>query len=339
MAADFTSIENQGKKSFWSRPEGKTGTFVLVGLLGLAGWLIFTNIAALAGFVSSILGMAVSLLVLGAIIYMILDPRMRSLVGYMYKSVMRWITGIFITIDPIGILKNYVDDLEKNLSKMSKQIGSLRGQMRKLKDIKASNDKEISNNLTMAKVARDKGNDKQLALSTRKAARLKESNAKYTALLSKMEVLHKVLKKMYENSEVLLEDTKDQVRVKEVERKAIRTSHGAMKSAMNIISGNSDQRQMFDQAMEAIADDVALKIGEMEEFMDMSSSFMDSVDLQNGVFEEQGMKMLAEFEKKSSLMLLGSGQETGTLDLEGDRPQRVKSTNEKSDDNYDQLFE
>ena len=35
---------------------------------------------------------------------------------------------------------------------------------------------------------------------------------------------------------------------------------------------------MFDQAMEAVADDVSMKIGEMEHFMDVSSIFMDSID-------------------------------------------------------------
>ena len=84
---------------------------------------------------------------------------------------------------------------------------------------------------------------------------------------------------MYQNSEILLEDTKDQVNLKEQERKAIRASHSAMKSAMSVISGDPDQRAMFDMALESIADDVANKVGEMERFMEMSSSFMDSVDL------------------------------------------------------------
>ena len=97
---------------------------------------------------------------------------------------------------------------------------------------------------------------------------------------------------MYENSEIMMEDISDQVAVKQEERDAIRASHSAMKSAMNIISGDKDKREMFDQALEAIADDVSAKVGEMERFMELSSNFMDSVDLQNGVFEEEGMKML-----------------------------------------------
>ena len=59
------------------------------------------------------------LLVLGAIIYMILDPKTRNLTWYMYKSAMRWITSIFVKIDPIGILKSYVEDLRDNLGMMN----------------------------------------------------------------------------------------------------------------------------------------------------------------------------------------------------------------------------
>lgn len=327
-------------KSFWQKPEGKTGAFFLIALAAVAGFFVFTAGAAILQFLTTTIGIILSLAVLGLIIYMALDPKARAVIGYMYKSVMRKLTGIFITIDPIGILKNYISDLEDNLTKMSKQIGSLRGQMRKIKDLITSNTDEIRNNLLIAKKAKEQGNSSALTLATRKAARLKESNGKYAVLHKRMTILHKVLTKMYANSEILLEDTKDQVAVKEVEFKAIKTSHSAMKSAMSIISGDKDKRAMFDQAMEHIADDVANKVGEMEQFMEMSSSFMDSIDLQSGVFEEKGLKMLEEYEKQSSLLLMGgSEQHDEVLDLdempEIDYEERGKS----GDSEYEGLFD
>lgn len=336
--ADFGSIDNMAAKpkSFWKRPEGVTGTIFLLAVLGGLGFLVVTGLPAIVAFASNLLGLVVTILVLAAIVYMILDPKMRALVGYMYKSVMRKITSIFVTIDPIGILKNYIDDLSDNLKKMGTQIGALRGQMRKMKTMMLDNNKEIEQNMLLARKAKEMGNEKQLMLASRKAARLKESNSKYEALHSKMSILYKVLTKMYSNSEILLEDTKDQVKVKEQERKAIRASHGAMKSAINIISGNSDKRAMFDQAMEVIADDVANKVGEMEQFMELSANFMDSVDLQNGIFEEQGMKMLEEYEKKSTLLLLGGKESSDdTLDLNDYQAEKEKVT--KSSD-YGDLF-
>ncbi len=338
--SDFSSLENVSTKpkSFWSRPEGVTGSVFLLAVLGGLGFLVATNIGALVGFASSLLGLVATIAALGVLVYMILDPKMRALVGYMYKSAMRKITSIFVTIDPIGILKNYVDDLSNNLKKMGKQIGGLRGQMRKIKTMMIDNTKEIEQNLKIARKAKELNNNQQLMLSSRKAARLKESNAKYEKLHNKMGLLYKVLTKMYSNSEILLEDTKDQVKVKEQERKAIRASHGAMKSAMNIISGNSDKRAMFDQAMEVIADDVANKVGEMEQFMELSANFMESVDLQNGIFEEEGMKMLEEYEKKSTLLLLGGQENINEDSLDLNEYQAEKQKIEKSSD-YSGLFD
>ena len=337
--AEFSSIEGAGKsKSFWKRPEGVTGSLFLLAILGGLGFLVVTGLPAIVAFASSLLGLAATVLALGVVVYMVLDPKMRALVSYMYKSTMRKITSIFVTIDPIGILKNYVDDLSANLKKMGKQIGGLRGQMRKIKTMMIDNTKEIEQNLMIAKKAKEMGNKQQLMLSSRKAARLKESNAKYEKLHTKMGLLYKVLTKMYSNSEILLEDTKDQVKVKEQERKAIRASHGAMKSAMNIISGNSDKRAMFDQAMEVIADDVANKVGEMEQFMELSANFMDSVDLQNGIFEEQGLKMLEEYEQKSTLLLLGGEENLDEDSLDLNEYQKEKEKVEKSSD-YGSLFD
>ncbi|TVR78358.1 MAG: hypothetical protein EA409_10540 [Saprospirales bacterium] len=331
------------EKSFWQRPEGVTGMLFIAALLIGGGYLLYIALPTLIILAQNTLYLVGMLLVLFAILYMVFDPRMRTLVSYSYRSIMRWITGVFITIDPIGILKNYVQDLEKNLRQMGKQIGTIRGQMRRLKTMISDNEKEIETNLMMARKANEQGIERQVMLSTRKAARLRDSNQKYKELLQKMEILYRVLTKMYQNSEILLEDTKDQVKLKEQERKAIRASHSAMKSAMNVISGDNDRRVMFDKALEAIADDVADKVGEMERFMEMSSNFMNSVDLQNGIFEEQGLRMLEEWERESKLMLMeGKALPDSQLDLNKPRSEKVKRSNkkdEKGGSRYDSLFD
>lgn len=347
--ADFNSIDpdNYKKKGFFSRPEGVTGAIFLgAAALGI-GFIVFSFGAAILAAMKTLIGMIVTFSVLALIVFTVLNPKTRNLMWYMYKSVMRKITGLFVQLDPIGILKSYVDDLEDNLKKMSKQIGALRGQMRKLSTIMQDNTKEMDNNMKLASMAKKKGNQQQLMLATRKAARLKESNAKYNALHKKINIMHKILTKMYGNSEILLEDTRDQVKMKEQERKAIRASHSAMKSAMSVISGDPDKRAMFDQAMEATADDVANKVGEMERMMEMSASFMDSVDLQNGVFEEEGLKMLEKFEKQSTLLLMGDmkgtefdlSSEEDTLDLNTPVQRPEKQARNTDEGNYDNLFE
>lgn len=336
-------------KSFWKRPEGVTGLLFLIALLAGGAFAVSTFWGVILPFISTTIGIVVSLVVLGAILFSVLDPRTRALFGYMYKSAMRSVTGLFVNIDPIGILKSYIEELGNNLQEMRKQIGKLRGQIRHLKTLVETNETEINKQLKLAQIAKERDKKQQMILSSRRAARLRESNQKYGALLTKMDVLSRVLNKMHDNSEVLLEDTRDQVELRIVERKAIRASHGAMSSAMSVINGNPDQRAMFDAAMEGIANDVANKVGEMERMMDLSNEFMSSVDLQNGVFADEGLRMLEEWEQKSDLMLAGGHievdkftKQTGAeeaLDLDA-IPRREKDVQQRGKGTgYDSFFE
>lgn len=306
------------KKSFWKKPEGVTGLIFLAGLAVGGGVLLFSALPALIALLNNVVYLSIFLLIVAAIAYVILDPKMRTLVWYMYKSMMRTVTGFFVQLDPIAILKSYVDELKGNLRKMNKQISKLRGQMHKLKEIIVNNEKDIRDNIELASKARENNKRDVMILKSRKAGRLKESNMRLDELYKKMEVMYRVLSRMYENSAILMEDVQDQVKVKEQERKAIHASHGAMKSARSIISGDPDQRAMFDAAMEAVADDVAGKVGEMERFMEMSSSFMDSIDLQNGIFEEEGLRMLEEWEKKGASLILGEEKDSLLLQANND---------------------
>lgn len=324
------------QKSFWKRPEGVTGAIFLTALIAGGGFLLYTFWVPIMNALGSVLAMTLMGIALVAILYMVLDPKTRNLFWYMYKSMMRWVTGIFVQIDPIGILKSYVEDLEDNLAKMRRQISNLRKQMRELENFVKKNLVDMDKSLKIAAAAKAKGDEKQVMLNTRKAARLKETNEKYNKLLKRMQVLHRILRKMDENSEIIIEDTRDQVKVKEQERRAIRASHSAMKSAMNVMSGDPDKRAMFDMALEAIADDLNSKVGEMERFMELSANFMDSVDLQNGVFEEEGLKMLERYEKESTLMLMSSNKKSeDSLDLNSPVAQPEKRG---EGNNYDNLF-
>lgn len=338
------NIQEMKPKSFWQRPEGVTGLIFLAAIAAGAVYLI--TVLPWATILANTLYLAGTLAAAGAILYMVLDPKVRNLVWYMYKSMMRSVTGWFVQIDPVGVLKSYVESLQDNLRKMNKQISQLRGQMHKLQEIIHNNKKAIDNNLQLANKARASNNQNVLILKSRQAGRLKESNIKLEDLYRKMEILYRVLTKMYENSQILMEDIQDQVAVKEQERKAIHASYGAMKSAMSIISGDPDKRAMFDMAMESIADDVANKVGEMERFMEMSSNFMDSIDLQNGVFEEEGLKMLEKWEHEGVSLILGKEKEglllqannpTDILDLNAPIKQPIREPGHKNQ--YDTLFE
>ena len=324
-------------KSFWKRPEGVTGGVVLVALIAGITLIFDRIITAVLPLLNSTVGLAGLVFALGAVVFIALDSKARNLIWYFYQSLMRWITGIFVKIDPISILKSFIEDLENNLRNLSKQIGALRGQMRQLKGTMDANTADIKKNMTLAEQAQKKNDEKNVTLSARKAGRLQDANAKYEVLYQRMEVLYRILTKMYETSEIVLEDTKDQVQLKEQEYRAISASHSAIRSAMSIISGDPDQRARFDQALETLANEVSGKVGEMERFMDTSRNLMASIDLQNGVFEEDGLRLLEQWERESPLLGTPVKETKATekpLDLNTPPQEILRETND-----YSKLFD
>jgi predicted nucleic acid-binding Zn-ribbon protein len=325
------------EKSFWKKPEGFTGGLFMLALVGGGGFLLYRSLPILLKMAENTLYLAGMLAALAGLVFVVLDPKMRNLVWYLYKSMMRGITGLFVKIDPISILKSYIESLEDSLRNLSKQIGNLRGQMRTLKGTMDANATDIQKNMTLAEQARKTNDERNVALAARKAGRLQEANGKYEVLYKKMEVLYRILTKMYENSEIVLEDTRDQIMLKEQEYNAIRAGHSAIRSAMSIISGDPDQRAMFDQALENLTNDVSIKVGEMERFMDTSRNLMNSIDLQNGVFEDKGLRMLEQWEKENPLLRDNSPTTQGKeekLDLSTPPKEILKEEND-----YNRLFD
>jgi len=294
----------QRVKSFWKRPEGKFGAFFLAAAGIVTAIFAVPILAFIVSMLKSLITTILLFVILGSMLYVLFDPKFRALIWYMYKGFMRKVTSLFVQIDPIKILETYIEHLYKNIKQMDVHIAKLKGQISKLKATIKGNTDEMDQNLKIAAAAKKKKDMDIVALNTRQYGRLKESNKRYGKLLGKMDLLYKVLSKIYKNSNYLIEDTENEVRMRKQEYQAIKAGHSAMKRAMNIIQGDPDKKMMFDMATEAVVEDVHNKIGEMERFIELSGSFIDSVDLQNGIYEQEGLELLEKMEKSGSSFLL-----------------------------------
>lgn len=312
----MSQINVKGTKTFWQRPEGWPGAIVLAAIIGFGGYALYK-------FLPNMIELAENIYYLAAMVgggflitYMLLDKRVRTMLWFLYKKAIRWGTGIFIQLDPIGIIESFLMDLREKMEIMRQQVGKLKGQIRVLQEkIKAkmeAHDKLMS----LAATAERQGDDARAALNSRKAMREKQAAKNFNTLKEKTETLYRVLEKMRKYSEIMVEDIAHEIEMKKEEREIIRTSHGVMKSAVNIINGNSDRKVIFDQAMEFIVDDIGERIGEMEYFMDMSADFMGNMDLENAMYEEEGMKALDEWSKKVEEKFDATKYESPTKALE-----------------------
>lgn len=297
-------------KGFFERPEGTTGMIFI--FLGIMGFLFAGNY--LMPFIITALANTLYAAFLGgsllAIIALVMNNKFRALCGAMFKSAMRALTGLFITIDPIGILKNYLDDMDERLQAIGDNIGKLNGQKQKLDRTIAEEQQLADEAAHLASAAKKQGNQVAIASNMRKAARSQDFIKKLQTIREKMEFLSRILMKMRNSVSFLRDDTADQIRVLEMEYKSVKAAHKAMKSAEVLVAG-SEARELFEQSAEFLAEDIANKLGEMETFMELSEGFMMNVDLQNGVWDEKGLAMLESFEQTGSLLSYEEKRDAG----------------------------
>jgi len=292
-------------RSFWERKEGVTGQIIGVLLIAGAGYGLYKALPFLIQLLENTLYAGVLGVALLAFTFVVTDRRFWRLCKWAYMSAMRALTQVFVEIDPIGIMKNYIEELKVKQGDINRRVARLSGMIRSCKEEIARNERAKSGALGLVSEARKKGMTMVVAANSRKAGRMAEANLTYQDLLGKMELLHRVLSKYQEVAAFLIEDMVQEVDVKERKRAMAKEAYSAMKSAMAIINGDRSARELFDMANEYVAQDYAMKIGEIEDFVRMSDAFMQSVDLQSGVYQQQALEQLADWEKNAESIVLG----------------------------------
>jgi len=278
-------------KNFWLKKEGQIGG-VITAIAIAAG--IFMGAPIVLPIINAILADFVTACVLGFIslgfIYILFAGNGLNLIWYFYKSFSRFLTSIVVEVDPIGILKSYIDDLRKKYEITSKSMVEVDTQRVSLRRAIEGNEREL----------RDVENKYQQALqrgvkdivSINQINRLKESNRVYENLYQGIEKAYNTLSQIREGTNIMIQDLSNEVVIRERERKVLLATHSAFADAVSVIRGDSGKKEMFDQSLEFLADDYASKIADINEYLQISSSFMKSIDFATGSYEEDSLKML-----------------------------------------------
>lgn len=296
-----TSSKNN-LSSWWKRPDGKVG--IISGFLGI-GVALYFALPFLLSIAINTLNLVLVGLALFVLYYMIADSQMRTFIFYLYKSIVRGLTGILINLDPVSIIETYVKYLKDKYQELKEKMELLAGNIQRLRDKIEKKTTESNHQLELAKEARtQQKTPEEIAVYTRQAGRLQENVKKYSGILMKMETITKILEKAKKTSKVLIQDYENQVSEMKDQRETTRIGYNALKSAMSILSGDPDKKAIYDLAAENIQNDISSKIGAFDTFIEESSEIIGMIDLENGIFEKKGMDMLDRLEKNSSPFLL-----------------------------------
>jgi hypothetical protein len=310
MATNMSSPVMQGLKNFWQRPEGTVGKVVLV-LAGVAAAYGFVQILPfLIAAVTSTLRLAMLIAALLVFVFIVTDRRVWTLFKLIFQSVMRFLTGLFIELDPIGILKNYIGEMKKNLAIMDEQLGNLNGSIRTLQNQIDANQKEADHSLALANQADKKMGvgglsalDQQQIMSAkvtnqRHAASLLNINKSLTDLRDKLKILYDQLIRWRATAEFQVTDKENRVSEEEMRRKALKKAYSVFQAAKKIFRGDPVANQIYDQTLEYLADDAGQMLGEMEDFNRLANKLMTNMDLETGAINDEAVKQLTEFQQK-----------------------------------------
>jgi len=337
MSLTPSSAPNIGQdlKSFWARPEGKTGMIFIV----LAAAALVYGWGQIVPFIVSMLADTLHMVYLAAILGAVLFVLFSSRTHLLFRLIMRWITGLIIDIDPIGILKDHLSQMRRRRDVMSQQISNVSGQIQYLKNIIDKNQALANENMRLAAHAKkiatstaDQNEQLRMALQMKakanQAGRLQKSNLSYQQLLTKLQNIYDLLSKWAVHIDFYIEDTENEVKQAEIEYKTINTAFRAYRTALAVIKGTGNEKEMYDQTMEKLAEEAGRKLGEMEDFQRLAQNFMDTIDLENGAVETEALEKLDAYEQK----LLTSGATDTAFLLPGATAAPVPVAVQKSGD-------
>lgn len=334
MAADLSQIGGESpQKSFWSKPEGITSIFFMAAV-GAFGLYYFNKIVEfLIKVTENTLYLGFLLAALALVIFLITSKDVRTAVFFLYKTLMRKIAGLIVQLDPIAIMKIYIQDLREKKEKMSGQVDILAGQLTKLnKKINENNDniKLKFAEANKANTMTDKPGMKEAAsLATIEGAGLQEMNEKLLPLQRNMKTILGFMEKVQTSADYIIKETEIKVKLKEAEYEIVKSSSNALKTAISIFKGNPDKKFYFDESMDYIQDDMSQKLGEMKRAMDLSMDFVNSVDIQNGILTDKGQVMLDAFNNGEFKM----------ISIDAPAEPSTKAINPAKDSDYKGLLE
>lgn len=316
MTTNISLPESTDIKSFWSRPEGKTGMIVLAGIVGSVLYFWGLLVPFLVSMLVDTLHMAYLAGILAGGLYLVFGKRPRL----MYRVILRKLTSLFVAVYPIEIIEDKLLQMKKRRDKMNEQISLVSGSITKLKRVIDQNKSEATRGFGLASQAKKMAGsaadenqqhamELQMKGQARKAERRLQSNVGYQTLLDKLTKVYGFLSRYATNIDFFIDDTQDEINQKKTEYETTQTAFGAMKQAMAVIKGNATEEDIYDQAFQYIEDSVSKQLGIMDDLQRVSQNFMDGMDVQTGAVDDHALQALNAFEQK----LLTSGDKDFTM--------------------------
>lgn len=303
------SLPSGGTEKSWiSKPENRTTAIFLV-LAGISGFMLW---GAILPFILAVLDGTLVAMWHAAVIVGIFWAVTSKRIHKMARVINRWITGWFVSLDPIGIREDHISQTKKRQEKAGEAIGSVRGlrdnqsrrmAVNKAEYAKTSGRLRAAQTVIASPASYSAANlseaQRSLLRDAPYAKDLEDTIASQEATLAHYDDSIKKLTRLMEMCDDIIARLQNEIRLQrdhQEEAKALRTVRGAMASLFG--RGTSADDEMDDMAREMLEQQYSAEIGAFDQYLEEISGAIAKSDFNNlaAVQEAQGRMAKANAE-------------------------------------------
>src|ERR1700690_2621049 len=320
ITPSFTqNLQGYTPKSFWKRPEGPFGMVGLAAMIVGAGVGLYILLPFLITLLQNTLyavGLTAALI---AVLWLAFNPTFRAAIKNLFQSTVRWFASWVVETDPIGILRNNLDDMKKEKGNLDQTLQRFAGSDERLQRSIAAKNGEI-NTLAhkaakaeqMAAAAPDPMEKERLMLERQtfleKAGMLMQGVKQLQALEEQTGKMLHTFQHWSQIADSKIQRTENKVGFLAEQRKMILDAKATLGVGQRLLRGNPEQLKMVDMALEYLEDDTARTLGEIREFSRYTDKLLTDDQIESGAAADEAAAKFAEFNQK---LLTSGNQSTG----------------------------
>ena len=359
VTPSFTqNLQGYTPKSFWKRPEGPFGMVAVAALVVAGGYGLYVILPFLISLLTDTIHAVALGAVLVAILWLVFNPTFRTALSNLFQNGVRFFASWVVETDPIGILRNNLDDMKKAKYNLDQTLQRFAGSDERLqRSIAAKNDeiatlgRKAAKAQQMAAAASDPMEKERLSLERQtfleQAGMLMQGVKQLQALEDQTSKMLKTFQHWSQIADSNIQRTENKVNFLAEQRKMILDAKATLGMGQQLLRGNPEQLKMVDMALDYLEDDTARTLGEIREFSRYTDKLLTDDQIESGAAADDAASKFAEFNQK----LLTSGSQSAGADMihvpgmEVPEPLKMPGTlasvtaaSAKSDTDYDNMF-
>ncbi len=297
-------------RGYFSGPEGKVNATTWGAIAVAAFFVVYLMGGQVGDFLVSAADNTLHLIISCAVLLFmaacLMDPKKRC--WYLFRAIIRWLTSMFINLDPIGIRKSYVERVQAKYEQFTKAVDTLRGQLIGTRRKAAINAKELADQSSLFQAAAKRNDTRAETLLAKDIRRKETLRDQYTNSIESLAKSEKIVVRYQEICADTITDMQADIKFREEQMALTQATRGITGGIKAILKG-LPEKDMYDEAGDVLDNQYDATLGAFDNVLDMTKDILTSADLHDDAALQSA---LAKFELNNAGVVIGIGEKQTT---------------------------